>query len=206
MLPIRLGYVGLLQSLVELPTSHPRRDEFGRAARAGLCVEVSLAFWRDEARAAYEPGAPRVEDRIEGVRALRAAGVPVVLRIDPLFPRSPLRDDQPATLGDCGLAEAQTLDDLAALVRLAKEVGAAHVVYSAAKIVQPRGRPLSATMRSMRQVYRFMSSPQKPVFRGAAWRLPGDVANSRIVAPFLEICRNEGVAARHCKDNLLETP
>ena len=206
LLPIRLGYVGLFKSLAELPTSHHRRNEFARTGRPGLCVEVSLAFWRDEARAAYEPSAPRIEDRIEGVRALSAAGVPVVLRIDPLFPRSPLRDDPPKTLADFGLTEAQTPDDLAALVRLAKEVGARHVVYSTAKIVQPRGRPLSATMRTMREMYRFMASPRKLVFRGGAWRLPPDVADSRIVAPFLDICRREGVPASHCKHNLVGTP
>jgi DNA repair photolyase len=206
LLPIRLGYTGLLRSLAELPTSHPRQDEFARTGRPGLCVEVSLAFWRDEARAAYEPSAPSVEDRIEGVRALRAAAVPVVLRIDPLFPRSPLRDDLPRSLADFGLTEAQMLDHLAALVRLAKEVGIAHVVYSSAKIVQPRARPLSATMCAMRKAYGFMASPGKLVVRGGAWRLPADVANSRIVAPFLEICRNEGVPASHCKHNLLETP
>ena len=206
LLPIRLGYIKLLQSLAELPTSHSRRNEFARTGRPGLRVEVSLAFWREEARAAYEPSAPSVRDRIEGVRALRAAGVPVVLRIDPLFPRSPLRDDPPKTLADFGLTEAQTLDDLAALVRLAKEVSASHVVYSAAKIVQPRNWPLSPTMRAMREVYRFMASPRKLVFRGGAWRLPADVADSRIVAPFLDICRSQGVPASHCKHNLLGTP
>lgn len=206
LLPIRLGYVGLLQSLAKLPTSHSRRNEFAQTGRAGLCVEVSVPFWRDEARVAYEPSAPSVEDRIEGVRALRAAAVPVVLRIDPLFPRSPLRDDPPKMLADFGLTEAQTPDDLAALVRLAKEVGVGHVVYSPAKIVQPRGRPLSATMRAMREMYRFMASPRKLVFRGGAWRLPADVADSRIVAPFLDICRRESVPASHCKHNLLGTP
>ena len=206
LLAIRLGYVGLFQSLAKLPTRHPCRNEFARTGRPGLCVEVSLAFWRDEARAAYEPSAPSVKDRIEGVRALSGAGVPVVLRIDPLFPRSPLRDDLPKMLADFGLTEAQTPDGLAALVRLAKEVGARHVVYSTAKLVQPRGRPLSATMCAMREAYGFMASPRKPVYRGGAWRLPADVANSRIVAPFLEICRNEGVPASHCKHNLLGTP
>ncbi len=206
LLPIRLGYVGLLQSLTELPTSHPCGDVFARTGRPGLCVEVSLAFWRDEARAAYEPGAPSVEDRIEGVRAMRAAGVPVVLRIDPMFPRSPLRDDPPKTLADFGLTEAQTPDGLAALVRLAKEVGARGVVYSTAKIVRPRGRALSATMCGMREVYRSMASPRKLAFSGGAWRLPADVADSRIVTPFLEICRDQGVPASHCKHNLLGTP
>ncbi|GAH72542.1 unnamed protein product, partial [marine sediment metagenome] len=92
------------------------------------------------------------------------------------------------------------------LVRFAKEVGARYVVYSPAKIVQPRSRPLSDTMRAMRQAYEFMAAPQRLLFRGGAWRLPADVANSQIIKPFLNICRREGVPARHCKHNLLGTP
>ena len=42
LLPIRLGYVQLLQSLVRLPASHPLRNEHARTGRPGLCVEVSL--------------------------------------------------------------------------------------------------------------------------------------------------------------------
>ncbi len=37
-------------------------------------MEVSLALWREEARQAYDPGAPIVTERIEGLRALQAAG------------------------------------------------------------------------------------------------------------------------------------
>ncbi len=61
-------------------------------------------------------------------------------------------------------------------------------------------------MRTMREMYRFMASPRKLVFRGGAWRLPADVANSWIVTPFLDICRSQGVPASHCKHNLLGTP
>jgi len=200
------GYLDLFRCLAEIPPSHPRRDQFLRVGGPAFCAEVTLAFWRDEARAAYEPNAPSVQDRIDGVRALRAAGVPVVLRIDPLFPRSPLGVAPAAKLPDFGLIEAQTPEDLTSLVHLAKEVGARHVVYSPLKIVQPRARPLSATMFAIRRVYERLVWPERLVFRGAAWRLPPGIANSRIVSPFLDICRSEGVSAKHCKQNLLETP
>jgi len=49
-------------------------------------------------------------------------------------------------MADVGLTEAQTITDLEQLVDFAREVGARHVVYSPVKIVQPRGRQLSATM------------------------------------------------------------
>ncbi len=95
-------------------------------------MEVSLAFWREEARCHYDPGAPSVEDRIAGLHALHTAGIPLVLRIDPLFPRSPLPTKPPTTVADFGLPEAQTLDDLEQLVTLAKELQVRHVVYSPA--------------------------------------------------------------------------
>ena len=206
LMPARLGYLDLLKRLEELPADHPRQREFARRKLPGVMVEVSLAFWQDEARAAYDLGAPSVQKRVAGVRALGEAGIPLVLRIDPLFPRSPLSQRPLATMSDFGLAEAQTINDLKSLVRFAREVQVRHVVYSSAKIVQPRGRKLPDTMRAMRSVYERLAAPQKPVFRGGSWRLPEDVAKERIIQPFLRICEHEGVLAKHCKRNLIETP
>ena len=206
LLAVQLGYVPLFRSLMDLPQGHHRRDEFLRENRPALCIEVSLAFWRDEARAAYDVDAPRVQDRIEGLRALRDAGIPLVLRVDPLFPRSPLEDRTEKTLGDFGLPEARTIEDLSNLVRFARDIGARHVVYSPAKIVQPRMRALSPKMRAMREVYEYLAGSRKLAFRGGAWRLPWDVSDRCIVSPFLAICHREGVSPKHCKHNLLETP
>ena len=47
---------------------------------------------------------------------------PGVLRVDPLFPRSPL-PTPPSSLRDSGMEEAQTLDDLEHLAAFAREVG-----------------------------------------------------------------------------------
>ena len=87
----------------------------------------------------------------------------------------------------------------------AKELGVRHVVYSPAKITQPRGRKLSATMQAMRQAYQALVSPDKLAFRGGSWRLPQEVAQNRIVRPFLEICKRHRVQAKYCKQNLIET-
>jgi DNA repair photolyase len=206
LLPVKLGYAKLFQELKDLPDSHPRHGAFQKKELPAFQVEVTLAFWRDEARAAYDPHAPSVEERISGIRELAELGVPLVLRIDPLFPRSPLTEDSAKTLADFGLPEAQTLDDLESLVRFARDVGVRHVVYSAMKVVQPMRRKLSGPMKSFRMVYREMAAPGKPVFRGGSWRLPPDVAMRRVVAPYLEICSKHGVRAKHCRANLLETP
>jgi DNA repair photolyase len=206
LLPVRLGYIELFRDLGDLPTWHPRRREFRRRHLPGFQVEVSLAFRQDKARAAYDPHAPSVTQRIKGIRELARAGIPLVLRIDPLFPRSPLIDGSRKTLSDFGLPEAQTSKDLDYLVALAADVGARHVVYSVMKVVQPMRRRLSGPMASFRDVYTAMSAPAKPVFRGGSWRLPWTVAEARVVEPFLNLCAKRGVAAKFCMRNLIETP
>jgi DNA repair photolyase len=198
LLPAKLGYLDMFQALGQL--AHPKP-----AGGSPLFqVQVSLAFWRDEARRAYDVAAPNIEDRKAGVRALRDAGIPVVLRIDPLFPRSPLPLEGKRSMSDFGLTEAQTISDLEQLVDFAREVGARHVVYSPVKIVQPRGRPLSATMTALRDLYRALSAPDRPVWRGGSWRLPKEVADEHVVGPFLDICRRAGVAAKFCMRDLVE--
>lgn len=198
LVPVKLGYVDLFEALGRLAPDHPMQ------VNPPFQVQVSLAFWRDEARRAYDVAAPSVEDRKAGVRALRDAGIPVVLRIDPLFPRSPLPLDGKRSMTDFGLTEAQTISDLEQLVAFARDVGVRHVVYSPVKIVQPRGRPLSETMSALLDLYRALSAPSRPVRRGGSWRLPKAVADELVVGPFLDICQRAGVAAKFCMRDLVE--
>ena len=135
---------------------------------------------------------------------MRDAGVPVVLRIDPLFPRSPLPVNGKTTMADFGLSEAQTISDLERLVEFACEVSVRHVVYSPVKVVQPRGRQISATMAAVRDLYKAMSAPGKPVWKGVSWRLPKEVADEYVVGPFLDICQRAGVTAKFCMRDLVE--
>ncbi len=200
LLPVKLGYLDLFQSLGMISPDHSKQAQ----VTTPLQVQVSLAFWRDDARRAYDVAAPSVEDRKAGVRALREAGIPVVLRIDPLFPRSPLPLAGKPSMADVGLTEAQIIGDLEQLVDFAREVGVQHVVYSPVKIVQPRGRPISATMAALRDLYSALSAPGRPVWRGGSWRLPKEVADEHVVGPFLEICRQAGVAAKFCMRDLVE--
>jgi DNA repair photolyase len=204
MLAARDGYLDLFRKLMEVPTNHPRLERFRQAGGPYFCVEVSLAFWQEAARKTYDQGAPTIESRKEGIRAIRNGGIPVVLRIDPLFPRSPLREDK--TLADFGLPEAQTIGDLESLVAFAREAGIRHVVYSPAKIVQPRGRKLFEVMRAMRSAYECVAWPERLRFHAGSWRLPPDVAKARVTQPFLDICSRLQVRAKHCMQNLIETP
>lgn len=130
LLPVKLGYLDVFKELSVLPRHHPRRAEFEHQRRPASVAEVSLAFWREEARSRYDPGAPAVDGRVEGLQALHVAGITLVLRLDPLFPQSPITDRPPRTFEDFGLPEAQTLNDLEELVGLAKSLSARNVVYS----------------------------------------------------------------------------
>ena len=177
---------------------------FAHQGLPGLRVEVSLAFWREDVRALLDPGAPSVEDRLNGIRLLRQAGIPVVLRIDPLLPRSPIDGK---SLHDFEFPEAQPLEDLDRLLAFAAEVRVMHVVYSPAKIVLPRPRALSPLMRNLKRVYEHLAAPpNKLVFRGGSWRLPPEVASRHVVQPFLDLCRRHGLATQFCKQNLITTP
>lgn len=203
LLPVNLGYVDLFKALGSSPRAacDSRGDGY-----PSFVVAVSLAFWHEQARSRYDPGAPTTKSRIEGLRALRAASIPLVLRIDPLFPRSPLTDRPGQTFADFGLPEAQTMEDLEHLVMLAKDLGVQHVVYSPCKIAQPRGRKLSPTMQSVRALYKAITVPEKPVFHGTSWRLPPSINEEHIIRPFLKLCSKHSVAAKYCKQDLIETP
>jgi len=188
-------YLRLLEELSARPGQDPA---------PALTVEVSLAFWREEARAAYDPGAPSVRDRLEGCRRLAAAGIPVVLRIDPLFPRR----EEDALPGRNCLANwpaPQTLTDLANLVRSAREFGARHVVYSPVRIVRPRYGPAGPAEQALLALCRSAAAPESLPLRGGSWRLPRELVERDVVGPFLALCREYGVTAKFCRQNLLET-
>lgn len=199
-------YARLLASLATLPADHSAAAKWTSTGAPAVQVEVSLAFWREEASSFWDPGAPSVAARIAGVRALSEAGIPVVLRLDPLFPRSPLPLRPQRRLSDFGLVEAQSIDDLESLVSFAKTVGVRHVVYSPVKIVQPRRSKMAPEMSRLLDVYRELAWPDKPVWRGGSWRLPRPIAEKLVTGPFLEICQRQQVPAKFCMRNLVETP
>jgi hypothetical protein len=97
------------------------------------------------------------------------------------------------------------MQELEELVGFAKEMSVRHIVFSVARIVQPRRRELSETMRTMRSIYETFAAPEKLVWRGGSWRLPQSTAEVKVVRPFLEICQRINVPAKFCKQNLIET-
>jgi len=202
LMPVENGCLELFKKLTELSPAHPEFERLKRDKQPPFLIEVSLAFFREDARKVFDPQAPSIENRMKGIRALREAGVPVVLRVDPLFPRSPLPDKR--DIENYGLPEAQTLEDLENLVSFAKETGVLHIVYSPMKIVRPRYKKMDPTMVKMKEVYQAISAPNKPVWRGGSWRLPDALCREHILRPFFEICQRYGVKTKFCMKNLIE--
>ena len=197
-------YAEVLHRLNRLPTDHPRREWFEENGHPPLRVECSIAFHDDESRKLLDPAAPSVESRIEAIRFLRRENIPVFIRIDPLFPRDPLPGGKGMNAFD--LADIQPMADLESLVRFGREVGAAPLVYSVAKITRPRFGKLPPVMEKMKRVYEFLSQEQSLVCRGGSWRLSDDVARRLVVEPFLNLCSRYSVKAKMCKANLISTP
>jgi DNA repair photolyase len=199
-------YLQLFKLIGQLSPNHPRYSQWAAANRPAVQIEVSLAFWRDTARAFWDPQAPCVEERIEGIMALHDAGVPLVLRIDPLFPRAIPGQSTPLKYADFGLAEPQTEQDLEQLISLANRIDARHVVYSPVKIVQPRLNRLNPILFRLKNLYEHIASPLKLIFRGGSWRLPPSICDRYVTGGFLDICNRMDVEAKFCMDNLIQTP
>ncbi|MGC4092209.1 MAG: PA0069 family radical SAM protein [Polyangiaceae bacterium] len=79
--------------------------------RASVGVSVSVTFWDAAAARAIEPYAPAPRRRIETIRRLTAAGIPVLLHIAPLIP---------------GLADR----DVIPILEAAREAGARSAIYT----------------------------------------------------------------------------
>jgi hypothetical protein len=163
-----------------------------------LVIEVSLAFWREEIAAAYDPGAPPVARRRQAIGALRAAGLPVVLRISPTYPLG-IPPPGPSTSSAC----PQTLEDMGQLACFAAEAGITAIVHTPAKIVRPKHGPLHPLMQAMLALYRRLAGPEGLDFHGGAWRLPRPVAERYVVQPLRQICRRHGVRLEFCMHHLL---
>jgi hypothetical protein len=193
-----------LHCLNALPANHARRDWFEEKGLSPLRLECSLAFYNDEHRRRLDPAAPSLESRMEAIRLLRKQGLPVFLRIDPLFPRDPLGGGK--AMADFGLPDVQTMSDLEGLVGFGREVAARCIVYSVAKITRPQQGGLPPVMEQMKRVYQHLSAATPLVFRGGSWRLPESVATKLVLGPFLELCNRYSIPAKSCKANLIATP
>ncbi|MFU8857311.1 MAG: hypothetical protein ACNA8S_09950 [Deferrisomatales bacterium] len=166
-----------------------------------LTVQVTCAFWRDEARAFYEPEAPPVAERLAAIERLAKAGVAVELRIDPLFPAtdvdSAIRGHRP--LSEYGLPEAQTREDLEALVEFSRSTGVQVIVAKPLKVVvRGHGAPAKNWFG---QLYADAGGGTRTM-RGGTWRLP-EPYQQVLLARVRQAAQGSGVSVRHCLHDLL---
>jgi DNA repair photolyase len=168
-------------------------------------VEVSLAFADEKGRRLYEPCAPSVDSRLEGVRRLREAGIPVSIRIDPLLPREPLPAKFWPTprLADYGLEHTHTLDEIERLIRFASETGCQKVIVSALKV--PVGRWACPDFKEAFRALYGAPWGGKPKTRSFAWRLPEDYIREHLIGEVRQVASRHRVAVTTCWENLVGT-
>jgi hypothetical protein len=198
------AYLDTLLALSHLHHAHPRYKYFQDNDLRPLWLEISLAFWNDKSREMSEPGAPSVESRLEAIAQLKHFGVPVALRIDPLFPRNPLPNGK--MMSDFELFDIQSHEDLKNLVSFCEQNRIEKIVYSPLKITNPRVGKLPVLMQQLRRIYGHLSGNRAIEFRGGSWRLPHDVAQVSLFDPLLRLCQAASITAKGCKENLLATP
>lgn len=168
-------------------------------------VEVSLCFADDTSRQLYEPTAPSVSIRMEGIARLCQEGIPTAIRIDPLFPRQPLPPPwwPQERLSAYGIDRTQRWEELETLVDFAVRVGCDRIVVSPLKV--PIGR---ATPHPLAEQFRALFAAPfdgRPRIKGYALRLPDEYVHTHLVGPVVRLCRLRGIACLLCKTNLVTT-
>jgi len=168
-------------------------------------VEVSVAFYDETHMRTFEPGAPSIASRLDGIARLRHANIPVSLRIDPLFPREPLPGAlwPKPRLEDYGLKHTQSLDEIEALIRFASQVGCQRVIVSPLKV--PVGRYASRAFRdTFKELY---AAPfgGRPRTRSFAWRLSDEYARETLIGEVSALGQLHGMRVVTCWSNLVGT-
>jgi len=96
--------------------------------RASAGVSISVTFWDDQVARAVEPYAPPPRRRIETIRRLSAAGIPVVVHVAPLIP---------------GLSDR----DLIPILEASREAGAVSAIALPVRLPGPVAEVFEARLR-----------------------------------------------------------
>lgn len=196
-------------TIITILTKNPERlmaNEYLDVIRGlkGFQVEVTCPFFHDEPRRFFEPGAPPIESRLNAIEKLRAQGITVALRIDPIFPRAPLPRQFFASesLDDYGALPSQTEDDLDKLVRFAAAAGCSRIIVSPLKLTT--GRFINSELIPRFSKLYQAANHGKLVRKGSAYRMPWALYNHWIEKP-RTLAESLGIPFVYCKDNLFTT-
>ncbi len=170
----------------------------------GFQVEVTCPFYRDEPRQFFEPGAPKIESRLEGIRTLRDNNITVALRIDPIFPREPLPKEffDQSMLQDYHAPQSQTEHDMEQLIRFASDVDCSRIIVSPLKLTT--GRFSKSELLPYYQELYAAANKGKLIKKGSAYRLPWPLYHYWIDKP-TQIAKSLGISLVYCKNNLFTT-
>ncbi len=167
-----------------------------------VVVQITCAYWNDDARKFYEPDAPSIQSRLEALQILTENNVEIEMRIDPLFPSSRVKDrirvHKP--LNHYSLPEAQSSDDLVNLIRFAKKAGVKSIIAKPLKI--PVSNKAKQAKELFGNLYADSFSDAKRKVKGGSWRLP-EQYQKEMISNVAEICKKEGIVFKYCKHDLL---
>ena len=167
-----------------------------------LVVQITCAYWNDQARAFYEPDAPSIQSRLDALQILSENNVEIQMRIDHLLPSSRIKDKIRGHkhLKHYSLPEAQSSDDLVNLIRFAKKAGVKSIIGKPLKI------PVSNKAKQAKELFgnlytdSFPSGKRK--VKGGSWRLPEEYQRE-LISTVSTICKEEGIVFKYCKHDLL---
>ncbi len=161
-------------------------------------VQVTCAFWRDKIRSFYEPAAPAIEDRLDAIKKLTQLGVTVELRIDPLFPST--RIDKTIhnhkALPEYGIPEAQTMEDIKAIVKFGKESGVSSIIAKPLKV--PVSKKAQRCKDWFKALYKDTNNGRGRTVRGGSWRLPTNYQQA-LLSSVCEACDMVDIKFKHCR-------
>lgn len=165
-------------------------------------VQVTCAFWRDKIRSFYEPAAPAIKDRLDAIKKLTRLGVDVELRIDPLFPST--RVDKTIhnhkALPKYGIPEAQTMEDIKAIVKFGKDSGVSSIIAKPLKV--PVSKKAQRCKDWFKILYKDANNGRGGTIRGGSWRLPGNYQKALVVS-VREACDTVGINFKHCMHDVM---
>jgi DNA repair photolyase len=169
-----------------------------------LHVQVTCPFFTDKHRRFFEPHAPRIENRLQGIAGLRDRGIDVAVRMDPVFPRDPLPLPffRKSRLIDYGIEWSQTQEDIEKIISFAARAGCSKIIVSPLKLVTGRFGP-SPLLPLYRELFTAANNG-RIIKKGASFRLPWELFQYWIKAPSAT-AQELGLELVFCKKNLLTT-
>ncbi len=171
-----------------------------------LLVQVSIPIFDSKAGQVYEPNVPPAFKRLQAIADLRSYGVPVSLRIDPLYPRDPLPRELfgVTRITDYDLLPTQSESDLRYLVRSAASCGCHSIVYSGLKIPRNLSSGNQRLMKGWTAFYQSFARDFPNLNSRNYLRLPHEYQHGELIRPLVEEAEQCGIQIEHCKQNLIQ--